>query len=161
LAERELPPKQFFKLNNKTMILQQTITLSDIDESHGYVTIEREKEALFWLYALCERTAAENLCKKTVLVSPEKGDEYLFRRSEIKDLHTRIDRCFRDNAATRFPSLDMMNRFANRVVRSKDSEGLSGEIGDILSFLAPLKTVIEYIDSSKVLKIKFTEKEGE
>lgn len=130
-------------------------------ESHGYITIEPEKEALFWLYALCNRTAAECLCKKTVLVSPEKGDEYLFRRSEIKDLHTRIDKCFRDNAATRFPSSDMMDRFTNRVTRSKDNACLSGEIGDILSFLAPLKTAIEYIDSSKVLKIKFTEKADE
>lgn len=143
------------------MTLQQTITLSDIDESHGYITIEQEKEALFWLYALCERANAECLCQKTFLASPEKGDEYLFCRGEIKDLHMRIDKCFRDHKATRFPSLDMMNRFTNHVVRSKESAGLLGEIGGILSFLAPLKTATEYIDSSKVLKIKFTEKADE
>lgn len=134
------------------MKLYQTIRLSDADTAHGYITIQYKTEALFWLSALCEYISRQGYAKKE---SSETTHEFTFKRGEIGNLHTYIDKYMRSKDTIKFPSVDFMEKYTNYVARSKDNNAVYSEISDFLAFLAPLKNFIEYIEETKALIIKF------
>lgn len=132
--------------------------MSDADNANGYITLQHETEANFWLYALCERHKNAGYCSKE---TTNNGTKFTFRSGEIKELHAGIDKHIRMKDTVKFPSEDFMRKYTNTTAKSKSCAYLFSEIADVLTFLAPIRNLIQYIYESKALSIKFTEKESE
>lgn len=138
------------------MKLYQTITVSDNENPNGFITVEYQKEAYFWLRALCSKMHNGAYCIRT-----EGDNTYVFPRGSILELRSHLDKYMRKKEVVRFPSSEYMRKFSNFTARAKEDINLFDEISAELTWLAPFALFTRYIDSDKgkAITIKFEEVE--